>query len=203
MWARSSMAITNSKRVSNWRHRTKERLVHAAGGKCCICEYSRCMDALEFHHLDKNTKEVTISSVLKIPRKLAYIINEVKKCTLLCSNCHKEVHKGITQLPKNIVGINADELKGYVPKSKEEKQNRCPICGNKKLTTRKTCSIICAGKKNRKVDWDNINERALANSGLSNVEIGKQLGCSEGAVRMRFQRRGIYKRRYKTQGHVA
>lgn len=45
----------------NRRHReTKEKLVAYLGGKCICCGYSKCMDALEFHHLDASKKEFSI-----------------------------------------------------------------------------------------------------------------------------------------------
>lgn len=45
-----------SARVANWRRRMKQKLVEEAGGKCVMCGYGRCQAALEFHHLDPQTK---------------------------------------------------------------------------------------------------------------------------------------------------
>lgn len=59
------------------------------GGKCIKCGYDRCLKALEFHHLDPSKKDFTISND---HFKLKEAIEEVKKCVLLCSNCHKELH---------------------------------------------------------------------------------------------------------------
>lgn len=64
-------------------------------GGCSICGYSRSKRALEFHHIDPKEKESVLCRI-RDP-KLAVI--EIKKCTLLCSNCHREFHDGlITQL---------------------------------------------------------------------------------------------------------
>lgn len=62
------------------------------GGKCIRCGYDKCMSALEFHHLDPNQKDFTISND---KFKLQEVVKESKKCILICSNCHKEVHAGI------------------------------------------------------------------------------------------------------------
>jgi len=43
------------------RHRVKRILVEEAGGRCVLCGYSRCLRALEFHHLDPKTKEFPLA----------------------------------------------------------------------------------------------------------------------------------------------
>lgn len=65
------------------------------GGKCIRCGYSRCLKALEFHHLDPSQKDFTISND---HFKLKEAIEESKKCILLCSNCHKEFHNNLWTL---------------------------------------------------------------------------------------------------------
>lgn len=62
------------------------------GGKCIKCGYSRCLKALEFHHLDPSKKDFTISND---NFKLASALEESKKCILLCSNCHRELHDNL------------------------------------------------------------------------------------------------------------
>ena len=66
------------------------------GGKCQICGYNKCLDALHFHHKDPSQKRFLISnsifSRLKQKYKEQDIIEEVKNCNLLCANCHHEIH---------------------------------------------------------------------------------------------------------------
>lgn len=64
-------------------------------GKCAKCGYSRCVSALEFHHIDPSKKDTIISSD---SITLAKAIEESKKCVLICSNCHKEFHAGLWDL---------------------------------------------------------------------------------------------------------
>lgn len=59
------------------------------GGKCIRCGYDKCLKALEFHHIDPSKKEFTISND---HFKLLDAVEEIKKCILICSNCHKEFH---------------------------------------------------------------------------------------------------------------
>jgi len=47
--------------VQKRRKLIKEQAIDHKGGKCEVCGYSRCRDALEFHHLDDNNKSFGIS----------------------------------------------------------------------------------------------------------------------------------------------
>lgn len=38
------------------RNKVKEMAVEYKGGKCSVCGYDRCADALEFHHLDPSKR---------------------------------------------------------------------------------------------------------------------------------------------------
>ena len=65
------------------------------GGKCIRCGYNNCMKALEFHHKDPSQKDFTISND---HFKLLDATNEIEKCVILCSNCHKELHDNMWSL---------------------------------------------------------------------------------------------------------
>jgi transposase len=82
------------------RHRLKRILVEEAGGQCILCGYSRCVRALEFHHLDPQAKLFELG-YRGCTRSLASLRAEASKCVLLCSNCHAEVEAGITAVPLN------------------------------------------------------------------------------------------------------
>lgn len=67
-------------------------------GGCLICGYGRCNSALHFHHLDPssryragNKKHHTDLILTGTERMLI----EVKKCILVCANCHAEIHTGL------------------------------------------------------------------------------------------------------------
>ncbi len=75
------------------------------GGRCMICGYNKCLTALEFHHL--YNKKFGFSS-RGITRSWQKIKEELKKCVLVCSNCHKEIHAGLVQLPS----VRVDEKRG-------------------------------------------------------------------------------------------
>lgn len=69
------------------------KLKQEHGGKCSKCGYNKNFAALCFHHTNDN-KEHEISDLVKSSRlKLAKV--EAKKCVLLCSNCHIELHNPV------------------------------------------------------------------------------------------------------------
>lgn len=78
--------------TSKYRRTIKQLLVEYKGGKCQICGYNRCIKALEFHHLNPQEKDCTISGGTKSFDSLK---PEVDKCILVCSNCHREIHAGL------------------------------------------------------------------------------------------------------------
>ena len=59
------------------------------GGKCSKCGYNKCNAALEFHHVDKSTKEFEIAGAKYGWKRMK---PEIEKCILLCANCHREHH---------------------------------------------------------------------------------------------------------------
>ncbi len=76
----------------------KSELVKLHGGKCVVCGYSRHIAAFDFHHKDPKTKTFTLGSVRSFP--LDVLMEESKKCALLCANCHRELHAGFIKLPE-------------------------------------------------------------------------------------------------------
>lgn len=79
----------NKEAVISYRKRAKLRAVEYKGGCCERCGYDRCIEALEFHHLDPNEKDFGISSQTI---SWSRIETELDKCIMLCSNCHREEH---------------------------------------------------------------------------------------------------------------
>jgi predicted HNH restriction endonuclease len=70
----------------------KQKCVEYKGGKCEKCGYDKYNGALDFHHIDPNEKDFTISHV-KAYSFDDKIKKELDKCILVCSNCHREIHR--------------------------------------------------------------------------------------------------------------
>lgn len=62
--------------------------------KCKKCGYDKCGASLEFHHINPEEKDEKISSLMvhRYDLNNSDIQAELKKCIVLCSNCHHEFH---------------------------------------------------------------------------------------------------------------
>lgn len=72
------------------RHARKAQAVSYMGGKCSECGYKRSVKALQFHHRDPKKKEFGIGQRMR--RSWSVVKKELKKCVLICANCHAEKH---------------------------------------------------------------------------------------------------------------
>ena len=77
--------------VQKRRDKLKIMAIAYKGGKCQVCGYCKCIEALEFHHINPLEKEFTISGGTRSFESLKL---ELDKCILLCANCHRELHSG-------------------------------------------------------------------------------------------------------------
>ena len=100
-----------------WRRDIKNVILKAFDGKCGICGYNKCDEALEFHHIDPTKKDFSISC-FKF-EEVNNIIRELKKCVCVCGNCHREIHNEITTIPKDIYRYNTGKSKNIIMKFKE------------------------------------------------------------------------------------
>ena len=89
------------KAVSERRRKLKVMLVEYKGGKCKICGYNKSPMALDLHHIDPKTKSFGLA-VRGLTRSWEALKREADKCALICANCHREIHAGITQLARAI-----------------------------------------------------------------------------------------------------
>ncbi len=177
-----------SEAVKKWRKNSKERIIEAMGGKCIICGYNKCTASLSLHHLDPNKKELSFGAIRANPRAWQKIVKELRKCILVCNNCHGEIHWGLTTIPENFLTFN-EEFSEY-RELKKEKIHPCPVCGKDALYHNKYCSLNCSGKDRWRVDWNSINlEEEIKNRTM--VSIAEQLGCSDNSVRKRLKKLGL------------
>ena len=88
--------------VRKRRKKVRQMAVDYKGGRCEKCGYNRCVDALEFHHLDSSGKDFSISAK-GYTRSWSKVREELDKCILLCANCHREVHAKTQLLAETLV----------------------------------------------------------------------------------------------------
>lgn len=154
----------------------KVKAVEIMGGKCCCCGYNKNLSALHFHHLrDKDADWGDIRQ-----RAWEKVVEELKKCILLCANCHAEEHN-----PElNLVGLNnSNPALNYILKS----TGKCPNCDDEVYGT-KYCSTICSAFANRKVERPSRQELVDETKDFSSFcALGRKYKVSDNAVRKWFK----------------
>lgn len=78
-------AKENKKKIIAWYVELKKTL------SCVKCgeNHPACLD---FHHIDPKTKERLISGLPRDGWSKERILKEIKKCVVLCANCHRKEH---------------------------------------------------------------------------------------------------------------
>ena len=72
------------------RHRElKKEMITLLGGKCLDCGGTFPNSVYDFHHINPKEKGFSLSKRASLTQKVR---EELKKCILLCSNCHKIRH---------------------------------------------------------------------------------------------------------------
>lgn len=93
-YQRAYRASNKEKILDRTRNKRRQRLelgIKLLGGKCVRCngQFDPCQ--YDFHHLNPDDKDFTIGENVLVSEEK--FINEVKKCILLCANCHRLEHK--------------------------------------------------------------------------------------------------------------
>jgi len=96
---RSDQKQKSSIRRKKHRYDKKTKLKNSVGGKCQICGYDKYQGALHFHHIDPTQKKFIISDATARKKYSQEEIEaEIRKCVLVCANCHAEIHGGLVNL---------------------------------------------------------------------------------------------------------
>jgi len=161
--------------VQKRRDKLKLLAVNYKGGKCQNpkCGYNKYVGALEFHHMFDD-KEFGISQ-RGHTKSWDNLKNELNKCILLCSNCHREVHGGLLDVSKfeNIkIEINVIN----------NNNNYCE-CGKKISKKAKRCRK-CMSLNSRKIKKRPTKEQLLEEiKNSSYLAVGKKYGVSDNTIR--------------------
>ena len=86
--------------------RVRRKVYGMLGTACWRCEFDAGFEAisvLDFHHMDEKTKLFTLQTRNMCNRAWDVVLEEMKKCCLLCCRCHRLFHAGL---------VSADEIKG-------------------------------------------------------------------------------------------
>ena len=67
---------------------------YKANHPCVMCGEG-CTACLDFHHTDPTQKDFTVSQ--RQNGSLTLLMEEVKKCVVVCRNCHAKIHAGLLE----------------------------------------------------------------------------------------------------------
>lgn len=161
------------------RTRKKERMVFVMGGQCIQCKYNKCIEALEFHHIDPSTKSFSFNKAKSYSWE--QISSELKKCVIVCANCHREIHQGFysTKTFSSSFDESRDEQWTSFTTSKP---SLCISCGkeiDRKAKRCKSCSYVYVRKTIRPGKCELME--AIRNNSF--LKVGELYGVSDNAVK--------------------
>lgn len=176
--------MSDAAAVTRHRQKRRQELIKIMGGKCAICGYDKNIAALELHHLDPNQKDYGLSS--GNCKSIEQDIEEVKKCILVCANCHREIHSGEyqEQLKSSFQQDIAEEiLQTYQKNVRIEKF--CPLCGKKIQYSSNHCNDCNNLLKRMKNLETRPSRQELKNliRTLPFTQIGQKFGVTDNAIR--------------------
>lgn len=170
--------------VKKSRDLRKTDIVYVMGGKCQRCGYNRSIHALECHHLNPDEKEFAFNKAKSISWET--IKNELKKCVLLCANCHREEHDEEiikdTFLSSSYDELKAQEVSNRINDLKTHKIRYCPNCGAI-ISQKAVYCVDCANKQRRITEWPDRETLKQLIRTLPFTIIAKQYNVTDNAVR--------------------
>lgn len=84
--------------ISEREKKKNKEILKSIKTKCCICgEDTYC--CLELHHIKHKLYNIS-QAVKKLPTNL--FLKELSNCIVVCSNCHKKLHKNIIKYEDTI-----------------------------------------------------------------------------------------------------
>lgn len=176
------------KETTEYRRRRKENLTKVCGEKCAICGYNRLPSALEFHHIDPSQKEYGIASG-GVCHDLETDLSEIKKCLLVCANCHREIHADLyTQEDLWNKQIFLEDIAQELREDKHirlgTKEYFCEECGAKitKYSSTGLCEQ-CVRKSRRKAERPDRETLKTLIRDTPFTKIASSYGVSDNTIR--------------------
>ena len=149
-----------SKNTLEKRIKFKQFCVDYKGGSCIKCGYNKDITALEFHHKNPKDKEIDPSKMMN--KSPEFIKNELDKCELLCSNCHREEHYKINKKKKQEKEFNINFVSSFSSSILTGKNTNKKSC--KQCDTILTADNTGAGTHNttcKSCDSKNVMEKSI------------------------------------------
>lgn len=171
----------NSERVMKCTQNRKLVLMDIMGGKCVLCGFDKFPEALEFHHIDPSTKEFVLSGSY-LSRALSTQYAELRKCVMVCSNCHRGIHAGYYEIPKDWQNYFDEEKAQYYLDEQKPKEWKCQQCGKPVYRGSELC-VECNKVAAQTIDRPTRQELKNLIRTLPFTSIGTKYKVSDNAIR--------------------
>lgn len=178
--------MSNSEDVKAFVRRRKNNLIKVFNSKCSLCGWDGYQEGLEFHHVHPEEKEFGIGGNNAVTKALEKQLAEMRKCILVCANCHRGIHYGYIEVPVNWQSFfNEDVAKQLLEELDKTKHGEifyCKDCGAH-ITRGATRCVTCSQKAQQRVTRPTRNELKVLVRTLPFTTIGARYGVSDNAVR--------------------
>lgn len=180
-----------------WRKTIKHRIVEAFGNKCACCGNTFNDCCYDLHHINPEEKEFEVGQKnYNGAKSWLKIRDELKKCNLVCANCHRLIHAGLIDNPKES-NFNDEFYEWDLTEYKQVNQNlepidadyTCPQCGGYKTAKASVCAK-CAAQNQRHFEITRTELKNLIRT-TSFTQIGKRFGVSGNAIKKRCIQLGL------------
>ena len=178
---------SNSEDVVNFIRRRKANLRKVFHSQCCLCNFSEVQEALEFHHVNPETKSFGLGGSQNQTKALNLQLEEMKKCILVCANCHRGIHQGIYKVPDDWKKFYdeeiANELLENLQKTKEHKLYYCQRCGKEIASKTAKYCVDCGHKVQQTCDRPDRESLKELIRNKPFTQIAKIYSVSDNAIR--------------------
>ena len=91
------------------RQKIKQEFVNSFGNRCCLCKQSYPIVLYDFHHVTPKNKKFSIGRGWLQESKA--LLTEIKKCVMVCSNCHRLIESGLADVPDDAIRIKEKNIR--------------------------------------------------------------------------------------------
>lgn len=132
-WSKENRKIINKRKherlleLQQWYKEQKINKPCEVCGRICV---ENNIESFSFHHINPKDKKYSIARMINNTMNKDTIIKEMKKCIIVCENCHRHIHymplKEKLEFNNNVEKAIFIRKKWYVERMKNEK---CEVCG--------------------------------------------------------------------------